>query len=330
MDLSVLQPNASAVLAAAALDLAIGDPVYSWHPVRLIGRMLTAIETGLRSVGCDGYGGGIALFFLLGGFWTLFCSLLLAGAAWLWPPAGFVLHVLLVYSLIALRDLLHHAFRVDRAARANDLARTHEAVSRLVGRDTEKMDFAACRRAAIESMAENLTDGFLSPVLWYTMAGIPGLVLFKVVSTMDSMVGYRSERYLRFGWCGARLDDVMNLVPARLSWIVIAFTALWTPGCSGRKAWVVGWRQHAIVPGPNSGWSEAALAGGIQRRMVGPVWAKGQLVANVWLGQPDDPPAGNTEDVRRAAALVVASGLLVTCICAAIIYRYPGILNKYL
>lgn len=328
MDLSVLQPSAYALLAATALDMAVGDPVYSWHPVRLMGRMLTAIENGLRSCGCDGYGGGSALFFALGGFWTLFSSMSLAGAAWLWPPAGFVLHVLLVYSLIALKDLLHHAFRVDRAASANDLAGTHEAVSRLVGRDTEKMDFAACRRAAIESMAENLTDGFLSPVLWYTIAGIPGIVLFKVVSTMDSMVGYKNERYLRFGWCGARLDDAMNLVPARLSWIVISFTALWTPGCSCSKALAVGWRQHAIVPGPNSGWSEASLAGGIQRRLVGPVWAKGQLVADVWLGEPEDPAAGSTEDVRRAAALVVASSLLVTALCTAIIHLFPGIWDK--
>ena len=95
-------------------------------------------------------------------------------------------------------------------------------MSALVGRDTDRMDAGACRRAAVESLSENLTDGFVSPVFWYVLAGIPGLVLFKVVSTMDSMVGYKTPRYLRFGWCGARLDDVMNFVPARLTWLVIA------------------------------------------------------------------------------------------------------------
>lgn len=312
MDLSILRPDALALVAAVALDLAVGDPVYSWHPVRLMGRTLTFFENRLRSMGLDGYGGGILLFLILAAFWTLLCAALMAGISGLSRPAGFIAHVLLVYSLLAMRDLLHHALAVDRAARRGDLRGAHEAVSRLVGRDTDRMDLAACRRAAIESMAENLTDGFLSPLLWYAFAGIPGIVLFKVVSTMDSMVGYKNERYLRFGWCGARLDDVMNFLPARLSWIVIALTALLIPGCSCGKAWLVGWRQHAIVPGPNSGWSEAAVAGAIQRRLIGPIWSRGQLVADVWLGCAGDPEAGDASDVRRAAAVVLASGLLVT------------------
>ena len=135
-------------------------------------------------------------------------------------------HAFLLYSLLALGDLLHHVWRIESAVRAGDLASARRAVSALVGRDTDRMDGGACRRAAVESLSENLTDGFVSPVFWYVLAGLPGLVFFKVVSTMDSMVGNKTPRYSRFGWCGARLDDVMNYLPARITWLVIAALAL--------------------------------------------------------------------------------------------------------
>ena len=187
-------------------------------------------------------------------------------------------------------------------------------ISKLVGRDTDRMDIAACRRAAIESLSENLTDGFVSPLCWYVVAGLPGLVLFRVVSTMDSMVGYKTPRYLKFGWCGARLDDLMNFVPARITWLLLTFFSFVLPGCSGRKAFSVGWQQHAILPGPNSGWSEAATAGGIQRKLLGPIWAEGSLVTDVWLGDPSDPPAGGGSDLPRAAILNVAAGVLAAAL----------------
>ena len=136
--------------------------------------------------------------------------------------AAWLVHVLLVYALLALGDLLHHVWRIESAVRRDAVARAHaSAVSALVGRDTDRMDGPACRRAAVESLSENLTDGFVSPVFWYVLGGVPGIVLFKIVSTMDSMVGYKTPQYLRFGWCGARLDDVMNYVPARLTWLAL-------------------------------------------------------------------------------------------------------------
>jgi adenosylcobinamide-phosphate synthase len=199
---------------------------------------------------------------------------------------------------------------VESAVRRGDLDGARKAISRLVGRDTDRMDIAACRRAAIESVSENLTDGFVSPLVWYVALGLPGIVLFKVVSTMDSMVGYKTPRYLKFGWCGARLDDLMNYLPARLTWLLLSLLALVLPGCSARKAFVVGWRQHAVLPGPNSGWSEAATAGGIQRRLIGPIWANGMLVTDAWLGDSSDSPAGDDSDVPRAQLLVGATGML--------------------
>ncbi len=172
----------------------------------------------------------------------------------------------------------------------------------------------ACRRATIESLSENLTDGFTSALFWYLVAGLPGLVLFKVVSTMDSMVGYRTPRYLRFGWCGARLDDLMNFLPARTTWLLVAIAASAIPGCSARKALCVGWRQHAILPGPNAGWSEAAVAGAIQRRLVGPIWMNGLEVTDRWLGDPTDATAETSQDFVRAVSIIVAASVLASAL----------------
>lgn len=192
-----------------------------------------------------------------------------------------------------------------------------------VARDTGELDIAACRRAAIESQSENLTDGYVSPLFWYALGGLPGIVVFKVFSTLDSMVGNKSERYLRFGWFSARTDDVLNLVPAPLTWLLIAAASRFVPGCSARRALAVGWRQHALVPGPNSGWSEAAAAGALRRRLVGPIVLRGRLVTELWLGDPEVPPAGlDQHDVGRAIGLTAATGLLAATLSVGAIALY--------
>ncbi len=300
--------------AAVALDLLLGDPVYPAHPVRLIGYSLSGFERALRKLGMDGYGGGIALFLLLAFLWCGALSALVLALARYNNLLAFGVQLFLLYSFLALRDLLRHGWAVERAAQRGDLDAARRAVSQLVGRDTDRMDLAACRRAAIESLSENLTDGFISAILWYLLGGLPGIVLFKVVSTMDSMVGYKTPQYLRFGWCGARLDDLMNWLPARLTWLLTAAMALPIEGCSAKKALRVGWQQHALVPGPNSGWSEAAIAGAIQRRLVGPIWRSQSLVNELWLGETDDPPAATSQDMRRASTLVIAAGLAAVAI----------------
>lgn len=320
MEIAALAPDAWLLAAAVALDLLLGDPVYGAHPVRLMGGTLAWFENRLRGAGFNGYGGGVALLGLLAAVWCGGLAVALLAAARVHAWLAMALHIFLVYSLLALRDLLRHAWAVERAARRGDVAGARAAVAQLVGRDTNRMDFAACRRAAIESLSENLTDGFISPLFWYAAGGIPGLVLFKVASTMDSMVGYKSKKYIRFGWCGARLDDLLNLLPARLTWLLLAVAALFIPGCSAAKALRTGWRQHGILPGPNSGWSEAAIAGALQRRLIGPVWANGQLVTAIWLGDAADPPAGDAADLPRASWLAVAAGMaaaaLTICVLA--------------
>jgi adenosylcobinamide-phosphate synthase len=183
-----LRPNPWFLAAGVLLDLLLGDPHYAAHPVRLIGRSLSGIERVLRKVGVAGYTGGILLFLVLSLLWVGGLSAFVVILA---AVAGGAVQIFLIYSLLALRDLLRHGWDVERAARVRDLQSARAAIAKLVGRDTSRMDIAACRRAAIESLRENLTDGFLSPIFWYAIAGLPGLVLFKVVSTMDSMVGFK-------------------------------------------------------------------------------------------------------------------------------------------
>lgn len=313
-----LRPNPWLLAAGVVLDLLLGDPHYPAHPVRLMGWSLARIEAALRKLGMDGYAGGVVLFMLLAVIWAGGVSAVLVVLP---HSVGFALQVFLIYSLLALRDLLRHGWEVEHAVARNDLQCARMAISKLVGRDTSRMDTAACRRAAIESLSENLTDGFVSPVFWYAVCGLPGLLLFKVVSTMDSMVGYKNAKYLRFGWCGARTDDVMNWIPARLTGLLLTASAFLIPGCSARKSFAIGWRQHAIVPGPNSGWSEAAAAGAIQRKLVGPIWANGRIVTEVWLGHPGDPPAGGEGDFRRSAILVTSAGLGAVAIAIAFLFE---------
>jgi adenosylcobinamide-phosphate synthase len=307
-----LAPDAAALVVAVAIDLVVGDPVYRAHPVRLIGRTLQWSERRLRAAGLDGYGGGILLFVLLAGSWLPAVAAVVALALAVSTTAAWLVHVALVYSLLALGDLLHHVWRIESAVRRDGIEQARQAVSALVGRDTDRMDGPACRRAAVESLSENLTDGFVSAVFWYVLAGLPGILLFKIVSTMDSMVGYKTPQYLRFGWCGARLDDVMNYVPARLTWLVIALVAAVLPGFSGRKAWRVGLEQHAVLLGPNSGWSEAATAGALERKLVGPIWLRGAQVTDVWIGDPCDVALGTAHDVYRALILAAICGAVFT------------------
>jgi adenosylcobinamide-phosphate synthase len=305
-----LRPTAVMLALAIALDLATGDPVYRWHPVRLMGASLALTERALRRAGADGYAGGILLCLVLSSVWVGGGSFVVSAVNGRSMWIARALHLFMLYSMLALGDLVRHAWRIERAVRRDDLTNAHVAVSCLVGRDTSPMDGAACRRAAVESVSENLVDGFTSAIFWYVVGGLPLLLLFKVVSTMDSMVGYKTPAYLRFGWCGARLDDAMNFVPARLTSLFIATVAAVLPGCSGPKALRIALAQHAWLPSPNSGWSEAAVAGALQRRLVGPLWRSGEMVTDIWIGEASDPPLATADDVRRALLLAGATGIV--------------------
>jgi adenosylcobinamide-phosphate synthase len=280
---------------------------------------LSAFERFLRFLGLSGYGGGIVLFVLLAAVWLVLPSVAIH-ALFLWDATlGSIAHAIAVFILFAMRDLIDHVRKVRKLALKGDLEGARAAIAWLVGRDTSQMDFAACRRASIESLSESFVDGFLTTLFWYVIAGLPGILLFKIASTMDSIVGYKTERYLRFGWCGARLDDVLNWVPARLAWLLLGLCAAPFRELSARKGWRIGLEQHRVIPGPNPGWSEATMAGLLRRRLIGPIWREGKLVTDIWVGDPADEPAGSDMDVRNALKISVLASCLSTLIAVLVI-----------
>ena len=295
----ILRWPPSLILLAFILDLLVGDPVYQWHPIRLMGHLLSTYERLLRHLGFDGYGGGVVLFVLLAGsslgvvmgIHTLLAQLH-PGLAWLWD-------VYIAWSTIALGDLGKHGRRIANAVAGGDLDQARYHAGMLVGRDLHRMSAADCCRAAVESTSENLTDGVISPLFYLFCFGIPGAVLFKVISTMDSMVGYKTPRYLRFGWCGARLDDVANYFPARLTWLLMIAVCSVLPGYSARLCFRIGWTQHHLLPGPNSGWAEAGAAGALGLQLIGPIWLGGELVTDMWIG---DPTIGRMQNLEMCTA----------------------------
>jgi len=263
------------LLAAITLDRVLGDPVYPWHPVRLMGNLVQLLEPWLYRYQ---KAGGMGLVFL----GLLICL-----------PLGFYLENLdpwwgmislpLAYSLFGYGDLVAHVNRVAQALERKDLQKARDQVSFLVGRDTASMDEAAISRACLESLSENFSDGFLAPLFWFSLAGLPGLLGFKWVSTLDSMVGYKNERYGRYGFWAAKLDDVLNWAPARITWLVFALAAFFG-GLFGLQALKTGYSEHHKLDSPNSGWPEAALAGGLKVRLLGPTSRFGKLEQNPWIG----------------------------------------------
>jgi len=300
------------------LDALIGDPIFSWHPIRLLGRWLSTLENMLFKVGLNGYFGGILLFLLLAGSVLPLCIVFLVGAHALHPYAFDFAAGLVLWACFALRDLIVHGERIARAVAANDLPTARHCISMLVGRDTDKMDLRACGRGAVESMSENLVDGVLSPLAFALAFGPLAAVLFKITSTMDSMVGYKNERYLRFGWCGARLDDVANFPIARWCFLLLTGFAFILPGLHGRKAWRFGRAQHALVPGPNSGWPEATMAGALGLRLIGPLYKNSVLVCDLWLGDPADPAGADPRDIRRCTQLLIFTTVVTFAVGGAL------------
>ncbi|MDR9486312.1 MAG: adenosylcobinamide-phosphate synthase CbiB [Sediminimonas sp.] len=246
------------LLLALLLDAAAGEPRWLWsrapHPAVLMGRAVAWCDARFNTGNARRLR-GIAVIAAL----TLAAGMLGAALSLLGPVA----EILIAAILLAQRSLIDHVTAVATALRAS-LAGGRSAVAMIVSRDTTAMDRSAIARAAIESAAENLSDGIIAPAFWFAVAGLPGLLIYKAVNTADSMIGYRSPRYLRFGWAAARLDDVLNLIPARLTAALIALTN----GCL--SDWRAISRDAAKHRSPNAGWPEAALAHGLNLALAGP------------------------------------------------------------
>ncbi len=298
------------LLIILVLDLIFGDPVYRFHPVKLIGSLISLYETRLRQSGLNGKFGGILLSLLLI-LSTLLFSIgvfkFLENFHW---SLNWVWYVFLGWSFLALGDLLKHARQVAIAMEKENLSLSKINVGKLVGRDTNLMDLPACGRATVESVGENFNDGVIAPIFYFCLFGIPGILVYKVVNTLDSMVGYRNEKYQDFGWCSAKLDDLMNFMPARISWLFLSGAAFFYPQLSGSNALKVGWRDHFKLPSFNAGWCEATVAGALKIKLCGPIWRDGHLAQNVWLGRQGDREGATVKDIKLVNSLATTSSLI--------------------
>ncbi len=297
------------LLAAYALDLLLGDPP-SWpHPVRWLGRLIAAAEEPLRRRFASAIGAGVLLAAGCLGIAAAAAGLMIWLASLWHPLLGFWINVLLIYWAIAVRDLANHAWAVYQPLQRGDLTAARQALALIVGRETATLDEAAIIRATVETIAENTVDGVISP-LFYAALGGPALAwAYKAASTLDSMVGYKTPRYREFGWAGARLDDLFNWLPARLSGPLFTLAA-GLLGLDWRRTWQIyrrDGRQHAS---PNAGWPEAAMSGALGLRLGGPNVYHGQLVEKPWIGEAVREP--ESTDIPRAIRLLFTVSLLAT------------------
>lgn len=267
------------ISAAFLLDLAIGDPVYRLHPVRLIGLSVSALEKPFRTISQSQLLNGALLAVAIPGIAAGTVLLLCAGAAYLdhflpFPVVTGVCTVYLLYSTLSIRDLRLQSTAVCDALQARDIPTARRKLAMIVGRETEEMDAHEITRAAVETVAENYVDGVVAPLCFGAAGGAPAAVAYKAVNTLDSMVGYKNEAYLYFGRVSAQVDDICNYIPARFSVLCIAIAALICSVGSGTRfsasrALRITIRDGGKNPSPNSGLPEAAMAGALGIQLGG-------------------------------------------------------------
>jgi adenosylcobinamide-phosphate synthase len=309
-----------AVLAyPAPLFRAIG------HPVSWIGALIGAIEATLNRADYSDTMrriAGIATVLVLLGV-SLGAGFVLECVAHALPYLGLVLAILAVAALIAGGNLDQHVRAVASALRSDGLAGGRHSIANIVGRDPETLDQAAICRAAIESLAENASDGVMAPAFWYLIGGLPGMIGYKAINTADSMIGHLSQRYRAFGWAAARLDDLVNLPASRLTGLMFIAAAAVVPGASASSAWQAFWRDARLHRSPNAGWPEAAMAGALGLRLAGPRRYDGVMVDDHWMG--DGHAEATVQDIDRALTIYrVAFGgtLMIIAVLGLIIASF--------
>ena len=302
-----------------ALDTALGDPYSMPHVIRLVGKLIASSEQTIRrllpSTPAGERAGGILLAVTVD---VLSCAgmvavLRLANAVS--PKVGFVAHTFACYQLIAARQLQKEASHVQDELCRNGLEAGRVAVSMIVGRDTQELDEAGVLRAAIETVAENTSDGVVAPLLFMAVGGAPAAMLYKATNTMDSMVGYKNDRYKDFGWAAAKLDDVLNWIPARVTGAIMCVAAP-AVGLSGTNAWRILQRDKRRHASPNAAYPEAACAGALGIQLAGLASYFGVLHDKPTIG--DDTRSIEPADVERATRLMYATSVLALALSVAV------------
>jgi adenosylcobinamide-phosphate synthase len=308
------------LLLALALDAALGDPAFVYaripHPIAVIGRAIASLDrrwnredqgdTARRRAGAivclvlvlASAGAGFVIERILLGF-----------------RFGWIADSVLVSLFLAQNSLYFHVAAVARALTNEGLARGRKAVAKIVGRDPESLDEAGVCRAALESLAENFSDGVVAPAFWALVFGLPGVLVYKTINTADSMIGHKTARHFAFGWAAARLDDLLNLIPARLAGLLIVASSVVVPSARSSDGFHAMRRDAAKHRSPNAGWQEAALAGALGVALAGPRRYAGRLVEDYWMNLGGRSEA-TVDDIRRGLNIYVAACLLQAGIIA--------------
>jgi adenosylcobinamide-phosphate synthase len=311
------------LVAALALDRIVGDPDWLWrrlpHPVVLFGALIGLLDRALNRGKARQWKGVVALLAMLGA--AVIAGVVIRIVLAELGIVGFLVEIVFVAIFLAQKSLGDHVHAIVTALRSDGLEGGRRAVSMIVGRDPATLDGPAVCRAAIESLAENFSDGVVAPALWYAVFGLPGLFAYKMLNTADSMIGHRNERYADFGRAAAIADDWANWPAARLSALLIAAGAVVAHGLkSGRRALGVALTDHGLHRSPNAGWPEAAMAGALDLALAGPRIYGGERVTEPMLNAAGrrSATAGNIEDALDVYGATLNAGLLLVGILAAL------------
>ncbi len=309
------------LLAALAFDALIGDPDWLYrhlpHPVAAIGRLIGWLDRAFNRER-DGEAARRRAGLVV-------CAFLVVSSAAIGIAIerflqdfrhGWLIEALIMSVLLAQTSLYGHVAAVARGLRAEGLAGGRRAVSHIVGRDPESLDESGVCRAALESLAENFSDGVVAPAFWALLFGLPGILVYKTINTADSMIGHRSPRHLAFGWASARLDDLLNLIPARIAGFLIVGAAALTPGAKWAASYRAMMGDAARHRSPNAGWQEAPLAGALGVALAGPRRYDGEIVEDHWMNCDGRREAGFA-DLARGLKLYLIACVLQAAVVAA-------------
>lgn len=303
---------AIALVSALLLDAIIGDPLWMPHPVRWIGRLIGFLDKSLNVMETPGWGArlfGVLTALAVIGLVYAFTQTALTIAAFYSQWLLFMATVYVVWASLAIRSLSDEAMSVIAAINAQDFALARQRLSLIVGRDTQELDEKAMLRAVIETVSENASDGVVAPLFYFAIGGAPLMLAYKAVNTLDSMLGYKSERYLYFGWASARLDDAANWIPARLT-AAIMVVASFILGFDWRFSFRIWMRDGGKHPSPNSGRPEAAASGALAIRLGGPSSYNGvkseKPVIGAEFADPDMLSALKAVRLMKTTALIAA------------------------
>ena len=309
----------AACVTGFLLDFLFGDPVWLYHPVRLIGNINKKKKKKLRGIFGKKEKGelaaGTVLWFLTAGFSFVIPFLILAGAQRVHSALRFLIESFWCYQILAARCLVRESGKVYERLKEKDLPGARKAVSMIVGRDTENLTEEGVTKAAVETVAENTSDGVTAPLLFLLLGGAPFGFLYKAVNTMDSMLGYKNEKYLYFGRFPAKMDDVFNYIPSRVTALFMIAAAFLTE-MDAKNAWMIWRRDRRKHASPNSAQTESVCAGALRVRLAGDAVYFGKLHKKEYLGDPLRPI--EPEDIRRAGRLMYVTAFLVLLVFGAI------------